>query len=125
MARKRIGGPAKPVFLVDGDGEVVGALSTTITQVTLPDTIHNGQVDVAVAGTAQPLSATSVELTSGVTVTALSGNGGLAYVGNASVDSSNGNEIAAGSHVFIEIDDLSKVYVDVAVNGEGVSYVAT
>lgn len=44
MTRKRIGGPAKPVFLVDGDGNVISSLSVTLGE---NDGVDIGDVDVA------------------------------------------------------------------------------
>lgn len=93
--------------------------------VAIPEDINNNQKTVTAAGTAEKLSATSVPC-SQVTIKSLSTNSGIVYVGNADVSSTTGYELAAAnSEVTIPIDDASKVYVDVASNGEGVSWIAS
>jgi len=98
-------------------------LKATVTP-TVPSALFNGQQAVASAGTAEAL-ATTQALQRGVLVKALSTNTGLMYVGDEDVDSTNGFELEAGDMTYIEIDDLAKVYVDAAEDGEGVSYVAS
>jgi len=92
-----------------------------VASITLPSAVYNGQKTVTTAGTAEAL-ASSQELVSGVRIKALSGNAGNIYVGDSSVDSSNGFVLGAGEEIFVEIDDLAKVYIDADNNGEGVSY---
>ena len=58
-----------------------------------------------------------------VTVRAKSVNTGLIYVGSSIVASSNGFQLSSGETVSIDIDNLSKVYIDSAVNEEGVSFI--
>lgn len=91
--------------------------------ITPGSSILNGRETVAVAGTAEPLATTSTPIIS-VTVKALAGNTGMVYVGNEDVDNSNGFVLDAGEPVSIDIDNLSKVYIDVDVAGEGVSWIA-
>jgi hypothetical protein len=93
-----------------------------IIEIFLPETVYSGQKTVSSAGTAEAL-ASSQELVSGVTIKALAGNGGDCYVGGSSVDSSTGFVLDAGEQIFIEIDDLAAVYLDVDSDGEGVSYI--
>ena len=93
-----------------------------IYDIRLPDTIVNGQKTVSSAGTAEALGA-STSLESGIKIKALADNTGTIYVGDSDVDSSSGFELAAGEEVFIEIDDLAKVYVDASSSGDGVSYI--
>ncbi len=72
------------------------------------------------AGTAKKVTATSVECRS-VHIVAKPANTLAVYIGNASVSSVLYNEILnPGESVDIPIDDPSKVYFDVAVNGEGI-----
>lgn len=73
------------------------------------------------AGTRVQLSATSTGITS-VSVKALSTNTGIVYVGDVTVDSSNGRELQTGESIDIDISNLNLVYIDVSVNSEGVSY---
>lgn len=85
--------------------------------------IVNGQKTVTNAGVAETLVAASRAVKS-VSVKALSTNTGVVYVGDVNVDSTNGRELQAGESLDIDIDDLVKIYLDVSVNGEGVSYAA-
>lgn len=93
-------------------------------EVQLPAAVYAGQKTVSSAGTAEPLAA-SQELRAGVAIKALGGNGGNVFVGGSGVDSSTGFVLDAGEEVFVEIDDLAKVYLDVDAGGEGVSWMAT
>ena len=90
----------------------------------LPSTIYNGQKTVTAAGTAEALAG-SQAITSGVHVKALLGNTDIVYVGDSGVSSANGLELNPGESVFVEVSNLLSVFVDSAVNGEGVSYLAT
>ncbi len=75
------------------------------------------------AGTAVQISSTSTPIKA-ISIKALSTNTGIVYVGDADVDSSNGRELEAGESIDIDIDNLTKVWIDVSVNGEGVSFAA-
>lgn len=101
-----------------------GYLQTDVLTVSLPSTVYNGQKTVTAAGTAEAL-ASSQALSAGVLIKALADNTNNVYVGDSSVDSSNGFVLAAGEEVFIEIDNLASVYIDVDTNGEGVSYIGS
>lgn len=89
-----------------------------------PTTVCNGKVTVATAGTPEPLagSTTSVQ---GVVVQASSDNNGVIYVGDSSVDSTNGFELVAGQSIGLAIDDLDKVYVDASANGLSVTFLGS
>ena len=96
--------------------------STVISVNLLPGTIvGNGVTTVTTAGTRVALSS-STSIAS-VTVKASATNTGYIYVGSSSVSSSNGFQLSARDAVSIDIDNLSKVYIDSSVNGEGVSYI--
>lgn len=95
---------------------------SVIYDIRLPDTILNGQKTVASAGTAEALAA-STQVESGIRIKALSDNAGDVYVGDAAVDSSSGFPLSVGEEVFIEVDDLAKIYIDAANNGDGVAYI--
>ena len=60
-----------------------------------------------------------------MTIKALAANSGTIYVGNSSVSSTNGYQLAAGESVFLEVANLNTVNIDSSVNGEGVTYIAT
>jgi len=56
----------------------------------------------------------------GVTIRALDANTDLIYVGDSSVSSANGYQLEAKESVSLPIADLATVWIDSAVNGEGV-----
>lgn len=113
---------AEVVALGAADGVDIGDVD--VASVALPAAIYAGQTVVVSAGTAVALAA-SQALVSGVRIKALTTNTGNIYVGGAAVDATHGFILAAGDEVFIEISNLASVYIDSAVNGEGVSYVAS
>lgn len=85
----------------------------------------SGQKTVASSATAEALG--SQLINGALMVKALTTNTGLAYVGNASgnVSSSTGMPLAAGDVVvFPTVGNLASLYVAVAVNGEGVAWIA-
>lgn len=84
--------------------------------------IYTGKATVSTAGTRVVLA--SAQAITSVTVKALSTNTGLIYVGNSTVASTNGFQLSAGDSVSMDVTDLSTVYLDCAVSGEGVSYLA-
>jgi len=101
--------------------EVVGTGTFAVqsTEVS-PTTIYNGINTVATAGTQEALA--SSQAVKSVTIKALSTNTGLIYVGDSSVSSTTGLQLSAGDSVSLDIANLATVYIDSAVNGEGVSY---
>lgn len=91
-------------------------------------------VTVLVAGTSVPLSNTEI-LATDVIVTADLLNGGVLYVGDSSVDSSNGQPLQAGESYVLstsslrgtnESFDVSDIWVDSSANGvvARVAYIA-
>jgi hypothetical protein len=104
--------------LVDSSGNLsVGGLST-------PSAVLNGQKTVTTAGTRVALVASTTSC-SAVIIRALDTNTGIIYVGNSSVSSSNGHRLLPGESVGLSINDLSSIYLDSSVNGEGVSYLGS
>jgi hypothetical protein len=95
-----------------------------VASVAIPTSIYNGQKTVSTAGTAEALSASQAIL-QGVTIKALSDNTGNIYVGDSSVDDTNGYVLASGEVLPLPIANLSTVYIDADNDGEGVSFVAT
>jgi hypothetical protein len=81
-------------------------------------TLLAGEKIVALAITAEALAASTAS--SYVIVQAKSTNTGAVAVGNATTQKAS---LLANESVAIEIDNLNKVYIKVAVNGEGVNYV--
>tara|TARA_Y100000310_G_scaffold181482_1_gene181436 strand:+ start:845 stop:1183 length:339 start_codon:yes stop_codon:yes gene_type:complete len=100
-----------------------GGISGTVTTLEdSPSTLVNGQNTVAAAGTAEALAGSTSIL--GVTIKALRTNTGNIYVGDSSVDSTNGFVLRRGSSVFLAFDNLADIYIDADTSGEGVSYIA-
>lgn len=86
-------------------------------------TIVSGIKMVAAAGAAEPVVA-GVTLMNVVQIQALTTNMGTVHIGDSSVDTvtNPGTTLYAGDSMTIDIDDLNKIYVDVSVNGEGISF---
>lgn len=84
-----------------------------------------GNKTVTAAGTPEALSPTSVPAFK-IAISALPTNTGNVYVGDENVDATapqKGVRVAAAfPPLILEIGDLSQVYIDAAVNGEGVSF---
>jgi hypothetical protein len=85
---------------------------------------------VTTAGTRVKLSATS-KLVKKLKVKALVGNAGVIYIGDVTVAAANGYQLAAGAEISLvdlfykdgDVVDLTNIYIDSAVNGDGVSLV--
>ena len=86
--------------------------------------INHGVKTVTTAGTDVAL-ATSVNAR-WVIIQAQTDNTGVIAVGTAGVDATvatgNGVALAAGESLTIPAEDLSLIYIDATVNGEGVRY---
>lgn len=134
MSRGKYGLPgiynATPLTLVD---EEASALATDISgriilgtgsaiDVNAYSTIYNGQKTVGTPAAAEALA--SSQAVKSVTIKALAGNTNNVYVGDSSVDSSNGFVLAAGEAISLDIANLATVYLDVDTGGEGVCYLA-
>lgn len=89
---------------------------------TAPTTIYNGKTTVTTAGTRVVLAASTT--VKSVTIKALAANTGTIYVGDSSVASTNGFQLAAGDTVSLDLNNLNTVNIDSSVNGEGVTYIA-
>ena len=86
----------------------------------------SGQRTVTTAGTAVRLSAATAKCTGPLMVKALDTNTGIVALGNdgaGAVTVSNGLRLAAGDVIVFEfVGDLYDIWLDSAVNGEGVSW---
>jgi len=82
----------------------------------------HGQKSVAVAGTREQMAALAIPDGFAVIIKALIGNTGKIYVGDVTVDNTNGYELNASEFVTLKITNLNKVYLDTSVNTEGVSW---
>jgi hypothetical protein len=84
--------------------------------------IAHGRLAVATAGTELALTASNYPKASGVYIKAMPANTGLVYVGGDTVTSSTGYPLSAGETLFLPIAQTTTIFVDSAVNGEGVAY---
>lgn len=84
-----------------------------------PSSVGNGQRDVASAGTRVQLSAQACKA---VSIAAKPDNSDNIYVGDSSVDDTNGRILAPGDSVDLAIDNLNRLYIDADTNGDGISY---
>jgi hypothetical protein len=107
------------------DNAISGSeMQVDIQAITMPTATYNGQKTVTSHGTAEALGSSQAIL-SGVRVKALSTNTGNIYVGNSSVDSSNGYILAAGESDFWSVANIATLYIDSDVDGEGVCWFAS
>lgn len=103
---------------------VVSSYESGASPVTTPSSLGNGRKTVASAGTAEALAASTS--CKSVTVTAETDNTGVISVGGSGVIATlatrTGTPLNAGDSFTLEIDNLSKVYIDTTVSGDGVTY---
>lgn len=90
-------------------------------------TLGGGRKTVTAAGTAVALASSNADVIS-VAITAESDNTGLIAVGDSSVDATvgaqtNGILLTAGQTATFDVSDLTRIYIDSTVNGDGVTYV--
>ena len=95
-------------------------------------TLKSGVKNVATAGTELPLVTASTHC-KGFKITAKAANSGVVYLGDSTVSSSNGFQLAAGASVTLQdlypnindgvFVDLANIYVDAANNNDGVTFV--
>ena len=86
-----------------------------------PSSITNGNATVTTAGTrVQLLSSTNCRY---VIITANVNNTGTIWVGGNTVAAGTGHPLVALQYIKIDINDVSKIYIDSTVNSEGVSFI--
>lgn len=88
-------------------------------------TIASGRKTSTTPGTGVPLSAVSIAC-SKIIITAPTTNGGEVYIGGSTVSAQPGSEqglilLPTGSCT-LDIDNVNKVYIDVAQSGDGVTF---
>lgn len=110
---------AKKVTVVDASGN---ATSST------PSSIGDGLKLITTAGTREALASSTA--CRSVVITAKQTNTNIVAVGGSTVVAASGatrrgTPLNAGDSIAIDIDDLSKVYIDAIVDGEGVTYTYT
>ncbi len=106
------------------DTRAVVSVEGLAVRTNVPVTIGDGSKTVTTAGTAVALAASTISKR--VTVTAGLANTGVICVGGSTVLAAaatrRGTPLNAGNSVTIEINNLSKVFIDATVGGEGVTY---
>ena len=105
-----------PTGWVDKIGQVAGSMQLSGSNVPL-----SGQKNVTTAGTRVPLGTT--QKYKEINIIAKDTNTGYIYVGNSTVDSTNGAILPKGGYVTLQFIDIADVYIDSSVNGEGVSWI--
>ncbi|NLS77349.1 MAG: hypothetical protein GXY76_08840 [Chloroflexi bacterium] len=98
------------------------ALDSLSVSVAAPTAFYAGEKDVASASTPEALA--EAQAISWVRVKANSDNTGAVKV-TSSAAATAGYVLAAGEDALVEIDDLAKVFIRVAEDGDGVSYHAS
>lgn len=103
------------------DGSYSDATSSAGLPVALvaPSTVGAAKASVATAGTRVQLGNHACL---SVTVKAKPGNAGLIYLGDSTVAASNGFDLNPGESLSMDIPNTNLLYVDAAINGDGISY---
>lgn len=104
--------------------DAFGRVHVNVGYVKPATSVYFGQKTIASAGSEAAIASTQA-LRNGVYVKALAANTGLVYVGTGTVTSATGYQLSAKEYVFIPCDDVATIVIDVAVNNEGISYIAT
>lgn len=103
-----------PVVIASDQGAVAITLN-------VPTTIGSGKTTVTTAGTRVTLAASTA--CKSVTIKALSTNTNKIFVGDATVASTNGFQLAASEALSLDITNLNTINLDATTSGEGVTYV--
>lgn len=99
-------------------------IKTSLNVVNSPSVFIFNQKTVTTSGTRVQLTATPTTISS-VVIKGLAANTGKIYVGDVTVTTSNGFELAAGATISIAVNDLSKVYIDASANSQSISFLAS
>lgn len=88
------------------------------------ETLKTGKKTVTTAGTQVCLVSSSTPCYE-VLIQALRTTGGRIYIGGSTVanDDSNGVYLTAGQSIQITAQNLTQIYINSTVNGEGVTYI--
>jgi len=100
------------------------ASSVEVSRVVLPGVVVAGQ-NTDIDAAAEQLTSTSTPLRSGVTIKALPGNSDQIYIGAVGVTITTGIPLDADQSVFLEIDNLNKVYAIGGAANQGVSWLGS
>jgi hypothetical protein len=94
-----------------------------VVELQLPASGGTGQKTVSAPGTREALAATAVAVEAGVLVKPIATNAGTVYLFLNETDTVGWPMPGDGSSLFVEINDLSKVFVDAANAGDGVVFI--
>lgn len=109
---------------VNVDSATIGKLDAIIAGQGAPGAIYGNKTTVTTPGTRVPLGSSQV-LTEGVLLRGLDANTQLVYPGNATVSATTGGtRLAAKEPAFIRANNVNLIYLDAAVAGEGVTWIA-
>lgn len=92
-----------------------------LVQIQPPINVLHNKIIVTTSGTRVVLGSANCL---SVTITALTGNAGVIYVGGSGVTSANGHQLTAGSSVSLDINSLGAVWIDAANSGDSVTYLS-
>jgi hypothetical protein len=124
IIKKEFSAPdAAPVILyakTDGNSNLASPVLASMFSNSVGTTLGSGEKTVTTAGTRVALAAATPCMK--VYICANSANTGKIYYGGAAVSATSGAYLFAGATLLLEISDLSSIYLDSDVNGEGVQY---
>lgn len=106
--------------LAANSGVDIGDVDVTSTVLPTVSSISNGSKDVTTAGTAEALAGSTA--CKKIFICSKDTNTGKIFVGGSGVSSTSGAFIYPGGSMTLEIANLSLVYIDSAVNGDGVQF---
>lgn len=114
------------VLGIDGSDSVVPADIRGVMVRSGGTAISDGRTTIATAGAAAQLNGGTSVPCKAVLVTALPANTLRVAVGSSAVDASDaglrGAPLEALESITLEVDDVNKIYLDVLVNAEGVTW---
>jgi hypothetical protein len=85
----------------------------------VPTSVGAGQLAVPTAGLGVQLPSKACKA---VSIAARGTNTGNIYLGDYTADSTHGRILGPGDAVDLAIDNLSRLYINASVNGDGISY---
>lgn len=102
-----------------------GVISVRITENVKPTSVRSGRKNAT--STASQLLSSSVKLNSGVHIKSLSTNSDVVYIGSNALLSAgtDGYPLEPGESIFIEINNLTNLYVKATSGTQVINYVAT
>lgn len=102
-----------------------GTISAKISEITKPTILYSGSKDITT--TSSLIVTTSTKIKSGVHLKAPISNTATIYIGSGTLSStaSGGFPLEPGESLYLEIDNLNKIYVVAATTGQKINYIAS